>query len=138
LRGEALRGSFRNDPPLPRPRELIAIFVVGRLEGQQINKEAFMFRYALAAALILTTAAPAFAAKGFYIVRGADKKCTVVETVPMATETTVTRVGKDVYVTREEAESDLAVVCVTEDRGRNPSATSPGEENKGKPPIAPQ
>jgi hypothetical protein len=29
----------------------------------------------------------------------------------MATETTITKVGKDVYVTREEAESDLAVVC---------------------------
>ena len=29
----------------------------------------------------------------------------------MATETTVTRVGKNIYVTREEAETDLAVVC---------------------------
>jgi hypothetical protein len=29
----------------------------------------------------------------------------------MATETTVTRVGKNIYVTREEAEADLAVVC---------------------------
>jgi len=56
-------------------------------------------------------AAPAFAGKGFYIVRGPDKKCTVVETAPMATETTVTKVGKDVYVTREEAEADVAVVC---------------------------
>jgi hypothetical protein len=44
-------------------------------------------------------------------VRGPDKKCTVVETEPSATQTTVTRVGKDVYVTREEAESDMAVVC---------------------------
>ena len=49
--------------------------------------------------------------KGFWIARGPDKKCVVVETEPMATETTVTRVGKDVYVTRDEAESDLAVVC---------------------------
>ena len=40
-----------------------------------------------------------------------DKKCVVVETEPMATETTVTRVGKNIYVTREEAEADLAVVC---------------------------
>jgi hypothetical protein len=29
----------------------------------------------------------------------------------MATEITITKVGKDVCVTREEAESDLAVVC---------------------------
>jgi len=47
----------------------------------------------------------------FYIVRGPDKKCTVVETAPSATETTVTRVGKNVYVTREEADQDMAVVC---------------------------
>jgi hypothetical protein len=76
------------------------------------KKESFMFlRYALTAALILGSAAPAFAAKGFWIVRGPDKKCVVVETEPMATETTITKVGKDVYVTREEAQSDLAVVC---------------------------
>jgi hypothetical protein len=68
-------------------------------------------RHILALALILGCAAPAFAAKGFWIVRGPDKKCAVVETEPSATETTVTRVGKDVYVTREEAEADVAVVC---------------------------
>jgi hypothetical protein len=34
-----------------------------------------------------------------------------VETAPAATETTITKVGKDVYVTREEAEADVAVVC---------------------------
>jgi hypothetical protein len=68
-------------------------------------------KYALAFALIVGCAAPAFAAKGFYIVRGEDKECTVVETEPMATETTITKVGKDVYVTREEAEADIAVVC---------------------------
>ena len=74
-------------------------------------------RHALALVLIVGCAAPAFAgqtgnpAKGFWIVRGPDKKCVVVETEPMATETTVTRVGKNIYVTREEAETDLAVVC---------------------------
>ena len=54
---------------------------------------------------------PGFRGKGLYIVRGPDKKCTVVETAPSATETTVTRVGKNVYVTREEADQDMAVVC---------------------------
>jgi hypothetical protein len=34
-----------------------------------------------------------------------------VDVAPSATETTVTRVGKNVYVTREEAEADMAVVC---------------------------
>lgn len=31
--------------------------------------------------------------------------------MPMETETTITKVGKDVYVTREAAEADVAVVC---------------------------
>ena len=68
-------------------------------------------KQALALALIVGFATPAFSAKGFWIVRGPDKKCVVVETEPMATETTVTRVGKNIYVTREEAEADLAVAC---------------------------
>jgi hypothetical protein len=70
-----------------------------------------MFRYALAIAIVAGCVAPAYAAKGFYIVRGPDKKCTVVDTEPSATETTITRVGKNVYVSREEAEADVAVVC---------------------------
>jgi hypothetical protein len=68
-------------------------------------------KYALAGAVIVAATAPALAAKEFYIVRGPDKKCVVVETAPSATETTITKVGKDVYVTREEAEADVAVVC---------------------------
>jgi hypothetical protein len=70
-----------------------------------------MLKYALTAALVFAFAAPAVAGKGFWIVRGEDKKCVVVETEPMASETTVTKVGKNIYVTREEAEADLAVVC---------------------------
>ena len=70
-----------------------------------------LYKYVLATALIVGCTLPAFAEKGFYIVRGPDKKCTVVETAPSATETTVTRVGKNVYVTREEADQDMAVVC---------------------------
>ena len=70
-----------------------------------------MYKYVLTAALIVGCTLPAFAEKGFYIVRGPDKKCVVVDVAPAATETTVTRVGKNVYVTREEAEADMAVVC---------------------------
>ena len=68
-----------------------------------------MYKYVLVAAVLVGFSVPALAEKGFYIVRGPDKKCVVVDTAP--TETTVTRVGKNVYVTREEAESDVAVVC---------------------------
>ena len=67
-----------------------------------------MHRYVIAAALIVASPLPALAEKGFWIVQGPDKKCTIVETKPTTTETTVTRVGKDVYVTREEAQADIA------------------------------
>ena len=70
-----------------------------------------MYKYVLTAALIVGFALPAFAEKGFYIVRGPNKKYAVVDVAPSATETTVTRVGKNVYVTREEADADMAVVC---------------------------
>jgi len=69
-----------------------------------------MYKYVLAAALIVGSALPAFA-ESFYIVRGPDKKCMIVDVAPGATETTVTRVGKNLYVTREEADADMAVVC---------------------------
>ena len=41
-----------------------------------------MYKYVVAAALIVGCTLPAFAAKGFYIVRGPDKKCTVVDVAP--------------------------------------------------------
>ena len=70
-----------------------------------------MYKYVLTAALIVGSTLPAFAEKGFFIVRGPDKKCVVVDVAPAPTETTVTRVGKNIYVTREEADADMAVVC---------------------------
>ena len=45
-----------------------------------------MHKYVVAAALIVGCTLPAFAAKGFYIVRGPDKKCMVVDMAPV-TET---------------------------------------------------
>ncbi len=68
-----------------------------------------MWKFAFTAA-VLGLAAPALAADAYWIVRGDDDECTVVETEPVESET-VTKVGKDVYVTREEAEADIAVVC---------------------------
>jgi hypothetical protein len=50
-----------------------------------------MYKYVLATTLIVGCTLPAFAEKGFYIVRGPHKKCTVVETAPSATETTAKR-----------------------------------------------
>ena len=70
-----------------------------------------MHKYVVAAALIVGCTLPAFAAKEFYIVRGLDKKCMVVDVAPVTTERKIEKIGKDVYITREEAEADLAVVC---------------------------
>jgi len=67
-----------------------------------------MIKYVLSTALLLGATAPAFAAE-FYIVRGPDKKCQIVETRP--TYKTMVVIGNKAYVTREEAQKQLAVVC---------------------------
>jgi hypothetical protein len=65
-------------------------------------------KYILPLAIFIGSTAPAFAAE-FYIVRGPDKKCKVVQTRP--TDTTIVVVGDKAYVSQEEAEKQLAIVC---------------------------
>jgi len=67
-----------------------------------------MLKYLLTASVLAASVAPAFAAD-FYIVRGPDKKCKVVETRP--TDKTFVVVGDKAYMTKEEATKQLAVVC---------------------------
>lgn len=67
-----------------------------------------MLKRVLLAAAIVGLSAPAFAAE-FYVVRGPDKKCKVVETKP--TDKTIVVLGDHAYVTRDEAEKQLKVVC---------------------------
>jgi hypothetical protein len=67
-----------------------------------------MLKYVLPVALLLGATAPAFAAE-YYVVRGPDKKCKIVETRP--TDKTVVVIGDKAYVTREEADKQLKVVC---------------------------
>ncbi len=69
-------------------------------------------KVALAGALILSFAAPAFAADEFYVVRDATtKKCTVVNEKP--TTSTVTVVGDGtVYKSRTEAEGAVKTTKV--------------------------
>lgn len=67
-----------------------------------------MIKYVLPVAILMGATAPAFAAE-YYVVRGPDKKCKVVETRP--TDKTMVVVGDKAYVTREEATKQLAVVC---------------------------
>ena len=67
-----------------------------------------MIKYVLPVAILIGATAPAFAAE-YYVVRGPDRKCKVVETRP--TDKTTVVVGDKAYVTREEATKQLAVVC---------------------------
>lgn len=67
-----------------------------------------MIRSLLALAVIAGVSAPA-SADEYYVVRGPDKKCRVVETRP--SESTVVQVGPLAFVTREKAESEMRVLC---------------------------
>lgn len=72
-----------------------------------------MFKPLFGLSAIVIIAGPAFAADEYYIVRGPDKHCTVVEERP--TTTTITVVGDTVYKTRSEAETAIKRVCTTTD-----------------------
>jgi hypothetical protein len=67
-----------------------------------------MLKYVLAASIVVGSVAPVLAAE-YFIVRGPDKTCKVVEARP--TDKTVIVIGDKAYVTREEATKQVAVVC---------------------------
>lgn len=67
-----------------------------------------MKKVIISMALIFAATAPAFSAE-YFIVRGPDKKCKVVETRP--TDKTVVVVGDKAFVTRDEADRQVKVVC---------------------------
>ena len=77
------------------------------------------FRFLLIAVLLLL----AFVDQAFanwWIVRAADNKCLVVDIEPTGNDKDVTKVGKDVYQTREQAEADVKKVC------KDPPPRTPG------------
>ena len=53
----------------------------------------------------------AMAERRFWIVKGPELNCTIVETEPKPTQTAIEKLGKSSYDTREEAEADLDRVC---------------------------
>ena len=69
-----------------------------------------MLKYVLAGSLMVAFAVPAVAADEYYIVRGPDKKCTVVDTKPTTTTTTI--VGNGTYKTKTEAEAGMKTTKV--------------------------
>ena len=67
-------------------------------------------RFLLVAVLLpLAFVDPAFA--NWWIVRAADNKCLVVDIEPSGNDKDITKVGKDVYQTAEQAETDVKKVC---------------------------
>jgi hypothetical protein len=71
------------------------------------------FKTLVAAAALTAFAAPAFA-QSFYVVQDVKtKKCTITESKPTTTETTVVS-GDTVYKTRSEAEAGMKTVKVCE------------------------
>ena len=65
------------------------------------------YKFLLVTLILLAFADPAFA--NWWIVRSADQKCLVVDIEPSGKD--VTKVGKDVYQTREQAEADVKGLC---------------------------
>ena len=70
-----------------------------------------------AAGLAFVVATPVLADE-YYIVRGPDKECRVVETRP--TETTIVQVGPLAFKARDEAEREMRVVCKETYESRSP------------------
>jgi hypothetical protein len=67
----------------------------------------------VAAALVASFAAPAFAADEFYVVQDVKtKKCTVVDKKPTESSMTVVSPSGTVYKTRAEAETGMKTVKV--------------------------
>jgi hypothetical protein len=65
-------------------------------------------KYSLLLAGLVAVASPALADE-YYIVRGPDKECRVVETRPA--DATIVQVGPLAFKTREEAERERVVLC---------------------------
>ena len=58
----------------------------------------------------------------WWIVRAADGKCLVVDIEPSGNDKDITKVGKDVYQTREQAEADVKKVCKEDPPPRTPGS----------------
>lgn len=78
-----------------------------------------MTKYLIAGIALLATVTSSLAQE-YYVVRGPDRKCRVVESRP--TETTIVQVGPLAFKTRDEADRQVSVLCkddvVVEDRSR--------------------
>jgi hypothetical protein len=74
-----------------------------------LNRTIHVCGLAVTCALLFALANPAFA--NWWVVRASDKKCLVVDIEPTGKDKNVTKIGKDAYLTREEAEADVKRLC---------------------------
>ena len=74
-----------------------------------MNRTFYACGFILIGALLLALPDPVFA--NWWIVRASDKKCLVVDIEPTAKDKRVTKIGKEVYLTPEEAEADVKRLC---------------------------
>jgi hypothetical protein len=74
-----------------------------------LNRIFRLYWFVLLGTLLLALPDPALA--NWWIVRASDKKCLVVDIQPTGKDKSVTKIGKEVYPTREEAEADVKRLC---------------------------
>ena len=65
----------------------------------------------IAVIIVAISGAANSALANWWIVRSADKECLVVDIEPTGKDKGVTKVGKDVYQTAEQAEADAKRLC---------------------------
>ena len=80
-------------------------------------------RVLLIAVLFTAIADPALA--NWWIVRSSDGRCVVVDIEPTGKDKGVTKVGKDVYQTPDQAEADVKRLC-KESKSADHPAREPG------------
>lgn len=71
-----------------------------------------MAQYLFVVALVICFSIPALAAKRYYH-RGSPDDCRIVNIAPYYTQTKI-RKGKRVYITREIAKQNMAIICKPE------------------------
>jgi SepF-like predicted cell division protein (DUF552 family) len=70
-----------------------------------------MRRILASVAVVLVICASNSAVANWWLVRSSDGKCLIVDIEPTATDQNVTKIGKDVYQSANEAEADAKRLC---------------------------
>ena len=74
-----------------------------------MNRTFHVYGFVVIGVLVLAVPNPALAK--WWIVRASDKQCLVVDIEPTGKDKSVTKIGKEAYRTREQAEADVKRLC---------------------------